>query len=678
MSEADAQVAAGSSTPRLAELSRVITRGIKTVADSTGGPSFADSLFSASQSVDGEAPHDGEMTWTGRRAGEGPQGSRDRTTGATSTNTLTNALDPASSGAVAARPGTTTRPPAFTAIRPEGRSLGPVPAAPTTATTAPTAATTAPAPTQIAAAPGAVPSSAAQTQATAPAPTAQPSQATQPAQQYVPAAPAPAGQPVAPAVQSSAYPTSGPSYPASASAYPASSPAVASTSVPAAQQQATAVASGPTYATHGPPGPVADGLTTAQVAAAYPSYTPARPTSTTSSTSAPMVAQVAPASVPATGPVAPAYPASNAATSPAANAAPMPASASSMAYPGLTADARVTDSAASTSTSAGMPTVVSASTPTVGSASSTGMPAVAAAVAATGSATAQATDGSTSPGTKALALDQYPTPAQKDRSGVLNSSSDTPPTGKEIDRLIAEARHRKVGWVTFVANPDRAEEYGKLADRLTKAGIQPIARVEDPYGDLPVEDVTALVKELRGHGVRYFQLFDGANVASETPDDHVDVRDYAERWLTAAKAVVAEGGLPGVGALAPDGDYDDLGFMRHFLSTVKDRGGADVLGQSWLALRGEHAGATASPSDTGDLADRASWFDRVSRQALGRSLPILATQDPSGPSEQLAADPASATPTSQADQAERIMRGRRRSLPALFAASRGTLDVARA
>jgi hypothetical protein len=173
-------------------------------------------------------------------------------------------------------------------------------------------------------------------------------------------------------------------------------------------------------------------------------------------------------------------------------------------------------------------------------------------------------------------------------------------------------------------------------------------------------------------------LFDGANVNSETPDDKVDVRDYADRWLTAAKAVVAEGGLPGVGALDPDGDYDDLGFLRQLLSTVKERGGTDVLGQSWLALRGEQPGATASTSDTSDLADRASWFDRVSRQSLGRSLPILATQDPSGPSERLTGDPSSAASTNEVEQAERTLRQHRRSLPALFAVSRGTLDIARA
>ena len=163
--------------------------------------------------------------------------------------------------------------------------------------------------------------------------------------------------------------------------------------------------------------------------------------------------------------------------------------------------------------------------------------------------------------------------------------------------------------------------------------------------------------------------------------------DYAQRWLAAAKAVVAAGGLPGIGALAPDGDYDDLGFMRQLLNDVKQRGGADVLGRSWLALRGDTPGATADKTDVSDLAGRAEWFDRVSRQALGRSLPILATLDPAeGRPEQITGQPvapaastsAAPDPAASAETAERALRDFRRKLPALFAASRGTVEAARA
>lgn len=293
------------------------------------------------------------------------------------------------------------------------------------------------------------------------------------------------------------------------------------------------------------------------------------------------------------------------------------------------------------------------------------------------SLSAAARSASSSPAS--LALAEYPKPARGDRSGVLTWASAAPPTGRDLDRLVAEAKHRRVGWVTFVADPERIDEYGDLADRLTGAGIQPIARVQDPDGNLPAGDVGDLVKELRSHGVRYFQLFDDANVAEQTPDYRVDVPDYAQRWLAAAKAVVAGGGLPGIGALAPDGDYDDLGFMRQLLSEVKQRGGTEVLGRSWLALRGATPGAAATKADVGDLASRAEWFDRVSRQAIGRSLPILATLDPaSSPAAPAPSASAAPDPSALAETAERALRDLRRKLPALFAASRGTLEAGRA
>ncbi len=274
-------------------------------------------------------------------------------------------------------------------------------------------------------------------------------------------------------------------------------------------------------------------------------------------------------------------------------------------------------------------------------------------------------------------LKDYPRPSRSDRSGVLNWNSVTPPTGRELENIVTEARHRKVGWVTFVADPEYPQDYIDLADRLTDAGIQPVARVQDPEGDLPVRDVRALVQELKGHGVHYFQLFDGANVTVETPDGHVDVREYADRWLPAARAVVEAGGLPGVGALDPHGDYDDRGFMRQLLGVVKERGGTDIMGQSWLALRGETAGTVATSSDVGDLADRASWFDRINRRELGRSLPILATGDPAGRPERLTPGTVSTAASPTAAEAESALRDSRRKLPALFGASRGTLAPSR-
>jgi hypothetical protein len=281
--------------------------------------------------------------------------------------------------------------------------------------------------------------------------------------------------------------------------------------------------------------------------------------------------------------------------------------------------------------------------------------------------------------TDPLALKDYPRPA-KDRSGVLNWTSTTPPTDDETSSLIDEAKQRQVGWVTFSVDPSYPEDYENLAQRLNDAVLQPIARIQDTEGDLPATDVANTVKDLRSLGVKYYQLFDGGNVAAESPDAKVDVSNYADRWLKSAQAVIANGGLPGIGALAPKGDkadYDDLGFMRQLMSTIKDKGGQDVMGHAWMAMRGTTPGGTATSGDTDTVIKRAGWYDRVARHALGQSIPILATSDPTGHGEQLSTTSTNTDASSTADQAERALRNSRRQTPALFAASRGSLESAR-
>jgi hypothetical protein len=285
-----------------------------------------------------------------------------------------------------------------------------------------------------------------------------------------------------------------------------------------------------------------------------------------------------------------------------------------------------------------------------------------------GSSGAAATGADFSP----LTLKQYPKPS-KDRSGVLNWTSTTPPTNTETARLIDEAKRRQVGWVTFSVDPDRVDDYDNLAKKLSAAGLQPIARIQDTEGDLPTSAVADVVQHLKGLGVRYYELFDGANLANQSPDDRVDVNGYAERWLRSAQTVVANGGLPGIGALSPKGDYDDLGFMRQLMSTLKANGGQGVLSRSWMAMQNTAPGATATSEDVDDTLDRARWYDRLTRNTLGQSIPILATIDPSGRGEPLTGTPSNADQQSNADQAERALRDQRRQTPAIFAASRGSL-----
>jgi hypothetical protein len=68
MADGDRQTTIGNGLPRLGEISRAVTRGIRSLADAAGAPSFAASLADASATVD-----EGDVMRGGRRSGDPPQ-----------------------------------------------------------------------------------------------------------------------------------------------------------------------------------------------------------------------------------------------------------------------------------------------------------------------------------------------------------------------------------------------------------------------------------------------------------------------------------------------------------------------------------------------------------------------------------------------------------------------------
>jgi hypothetical protein len=66
--------------------------------------------------------------------------------------------------------------------------------------------------------------------------------------------------------------------------------------------------------------------------------------------------------------------------------------------------------------------------------------------------------------------------------------------------------------------------------------------------------------------------------------DAIDVNRMVTDWLPAARAIVAAGGFPGVPAMTPGGDVDDMIFLRSFLKGVVAAGGRETLSNSWIAL----------------------------------------------------------------------------------------------
>jgi hypothetical protein len=135
-----------------------------------------------------------------------------------------------------------------------------------------------------------------------------------------------------------------------------------------------------------------------------------------------------------------------------------------------------------------------------------------------------------------------------------------------------------------------------------------------------------MVRHYGALGVRYFQPFNEPNLRDENGGRQPDPVRYGEQWLAAARKIVEAGGLPGFGALSPNGDVDDVEFLRVALRTVRERGGDDVLDRTWISMH-NYTGNTPI-ADSGSSAGfyRFRAYDAVVREALGRSLPVIGTE----------------------------------------------------
>ncbi len=135
-----------------------------------------------------------------------------------------------------------------------------------------------------------------------------------------------------------------------------------------------------------------------------------------------------------------------------------------------------------------------------------------------------------------------------------------------------------------------------------------------------------MVRHYRALGVHYFQIYNEPNLPSENQDQRPDVDRYLHFWLPAARQVVAGGGLPGFGALAPGADVNDIAFFREAVEKIVTRGHAEVLDHAWVAVHNYLQGGPSVrvEEDSGFLRPQA--YDRILQETLGRSLPMIGTE----------------------------------------------------
>lgn len=225
-------------------------------------------------------------------------------------------------------------------------------------------------------------------------------------------------------------------------------------------------------------------------------------------------------------------------------------------------------------------------------------------------------------GTAPLSLSDFPRPPGDNGWGIhwIPTVSQSP---EVVDRFVEEAAAMGMKWVVFLNDGTQIGANDYLVKRLVQRGIEPIMRVYTP-GLIPIQgDLKGMVEHYRQLGVHYFQLYNEPNLMVETNGRRPDVEHYLDLWVPAAQQVVAGGGLPGFGALSPQGEIDDYTFLQTALSHLKARGQVNVLDRAWLALH-NYTGPRSLNDPDGFLRFRK--YDAIVRSVLGRSMPIISTE----------------------------------------------------
>jgi hypothetical protein len=192
-----------------------------------------------------------------------------------------------------------------------------------------------------------------------------------------------------------------------------------------------------------------------------------------------------------------------------------------------------------------------------------------------------------------------------------------------VDQLVGELVRMNIKWLVFLNEGTNIGDNDYLVDKLVANGIMPVMRLYRsaviPYDG----QIGPLVRHYRARGVFYYQLYNEPNINVENNQGFANPDQYARLWATAAREVVANGGLPGIGALSPGGEYNHYEFLGRTINALIYNGDGYLLNHAWLSVHNYH-GTRPLNDPNGFLLFRE--YDRIARAALGRSLPMIGTE----------------------------------------------------
>ena len=267
------------------------------------------------------------------------------------------------------------------------------------------------------------------------------------------------------------------------------------------------------------------------------------------------------------------------------------------------------------------------SAPTAPSAASGAAPAAVSGALASALTTAGASDAASE-----ARFATFPRPPQDNGWGVHWLATPFQPNSERLDYLVAEAKSLGVKWVKILVGDEPKLDQDYLVRALVRNGMMPVVRVYQPVNE-PYRNLEKLVSLGVPAGAFYYELFNEPNIAGPLggwrPGEPISVDKMVGLWIPAADAVIRAGGLPSLPPPSPGGDYDDVLFLKAFLDGVAQRGRADLLQKSWIAVHNyflnhpvdypyDSVNLLGTPLSAAEIALRKLTPDQVARISAAR------------------------------------------------------------
>jgi hypothetical protein len=209
-------------------------------------------------------------------------------------------------------------------------------------------------------------------------------------------------------------------------------------------------------------------------------------------------------------------------------------------------------------------------------------------------------------------LNWFPRPPNNTRKGIHLGANGQWPLGEYesgYDEWIVELKAMGVSWAKATVFTTSGLEPCR---RMLAAGIQPIIRFyigeQWPNAMCDSLDLADLVRQYVAIGARYFEVGNEPNLLAEwkngwgvSDEDPTEWKRgaqpdrIAQAFVRDAQIILDNGGIPGLPACSPGGNYNDIDFFRTMCARLRLDGHADLLARGcFIAI---HNGTLNHPLD---------------------------------------------------------------------------------